>query len=438
MIHVQKSIKQLFNKGSDHETFTIDPINGFTEFPEPGDTKKHLLPIYVDQEGNELKKRVYENIDDTVIRISSLDTENTWMPDKSCKSCFCCEDPFNIYRRRHHCRICGQVFCNPCSSYYIEGAIYNIQNGLVRACQRCNAEISKSTAIEKKQSHSRIRQQSSNSSSIKLSCERFMQLNSSLNDIIESPQDRLLHTNNLQQRSSLHLDSIVDRLVKTATSIEPEKIALWKSTILYLVREVVSHVDPNVKLGDSLDIRDYAKVKIIPGGFMDENSYIDGVVFRKNVAHKNMIKNSTKSNPRILLISEGIDFQKSDYKLSSLDTLIEQEDKYFDLMVEKIMFLKPDLLLVGKSVARSAQELLFKQNVVVIQNVKQNLLERIARMTGAMMLPSADQMIHQYGEGCLGTSGKFWLRHVEDDPERFCANRENRVILTQLLKGNLF
>lgn len=434
---VQQFTKLLFNKGNEHETFTIDPINGFTEFPAFGDTKKHLLPIYIDKEENE--RRVYENLDDTVIRISILDTENTWMPDKSCKTCFCCEDPFNIYRRRHHCRICGQVFCNPCSQFYLEGSTYNLQNGLVRACQRCNEEISKSTAIEKKQFHLRTRQHSTNNNNnIILASERLMQLTGSLNDIIELSQDRLQHTNNLQQRSALHLESIVDSLVRTSTLIESENIAIWKSTILYLVREVVSHVDPNVKLGDSLDIRDYVKVKIIPGGSMDENAYIDGVVFRKNVAHKNMIKNSAKSNPRILLISEGIDFQKSDYKLSSLDTLIEQEDKYFCLMVEKIMYLKPDLLLVGKSVARSAQELLSKQNVVVIQNVKQNLLERIARMTGAMMLPSADQMIHQYGEDCLGTSGKFWLRQVEDDPERFCVQRDRRVILTQLLKGSLY
>lgn len=40
---------------------------------------------------------------------------------------------------------------------------------------------------------------------------------------------------------------------------------LWKSTIVALVREVVSSVDPNVRKGDSLDIQPYVKVKIIPG-----------------------------------------------------------------------------------------------------------------------------------------------------------------------------
>ena len=39
----------------------------------------------------------------------------------------------------------------------------------------------------------------------------------------------------------------------------------WKSTIIGLVREVVSSVDPNVRKGDSLDVQPYVKLKIIPG-----------------------------------------------------------------------------------------------------------------------------------------------------------------------------
>lgn len=41
----------------------------------------------------------------------------------------------------------------------------------------------------------------------------------------------------------------------------------WKSTIIGLVREVVSSVDPNVRKGDSLDVQPYVKLKIIPGKY---------------------------------------------------------------------------------------------------------------------------------------------------------------------------
>lgn len=116
---------------------------------------------------------------------------------------------------------------------------------------------------------------------------------------------------------------------------------LWKNTILSLVREVVGFVDPNVRQGDSMDIRDYVKLKVIPGGDMSENLFVDGVVFRKNVAHKKMMQESNKLDPKILLMSCGIDFQRMDAKLSSMDTLIEQEDKYMEILVDKIMSLKP-------------------------------------------------------------------------------------------------
>lgn len=88
-------------------------------------------------------------------------------------------------------------------------------------------------------------------------------------------------------------------------------------------------------------------------------------------------KNGTKVSPRLILLAGGIEFQRTDTKLSSMDTLIEQEDKYMEILVDKIMSMKPDIILVGKSVARKAQELLCGHNVIVMQNVKLNLLEKI-------------------------------------------------------------
>jgi hypothetical protein len=42
-----------------------------------------------------------------------------WMPDRLCKHCYACDTPFTVFRRRHHCRICGQVFCNNCSGFFV-------------------------------------------------------------------------------------------------------------------------------------------------------------------------------------------------------------------------------------------------------------------------------------------------------------------------------
>ena len=44
-----------------------------------------------------------------------------WMPDSLSLECAMCTSKFTSFRRRHHCRVCGQVFCSKCCSSYIPG-----------------------------------------------------------------------------------------------------------------------------------------------------------------------------------------------------------------------------------------------------------------------------------------------------------------------------
>ncbi|XP_077236493.1 1-phosphatidylinositol-3-phosphate 5-kinase FAB1B-like [Tasmannia lanceolata] len=39
-----------------------------------------------------------------------------WMPDHSCRVCYECDSQFTIFNRRHHCRLCGRVFCAKCTA----------------------------------------------------------------------------------------------------------------------------------------------------------------------------------------------------------------------------------------------------------------------------------------------------------------------------------
>lgn len=39
-----------------------------------------------------------------------------WMPDQSCRVCYECDSQFTVFNRRHHCRLCGRVFCAKCTA----------------------------------------------------------------------------------------------------------------------------------------------------------------------------------------------------------------------------------------------------------------------------------------------------------------------------------
>ncbi len=69
----------------------------------------------------------------------------------------------------------------------------------------------------------------------------------------------------LSVRASDHFLRILERMV-AASSIANNR-ELWKDMIGSLVREVVSSVDPDVRGGDGMDIRQYVKIKIIPGEY---------------------------------------------------------------------------------------------------------------------------------------------------------------------------
>ena len=62
----------------------------------------------------------------------------SWIPNHLTDHCLSCHASFRLLNRRHHCRRCGLIFCESCSSRRLElvdGA------GRVRVCDRCFQEV---------------------------------------------------------------------------------------------------------------------------------------------------------------------------------------------------------------------------------------------------------------------------------------------------------
>ena len=63
---------------------------------------------------------------------NTIEIENNktmWVPDEKAPTCYNCHKQFSaIFLRKHHCRICGNVFCKDCSSKTVEGKYWGKLN----------------------------------------------------------------------------------------------------------------------------------------------------------------------------------------------------------------------------------------------------------------------------------------------------------------------
>lgn len=76
----------------------------------------------------------------------SADTAPEWENGICCHRC---RVPFGVVQRKHHCRACGQVFCNQCSSKTSTLPKFGIEKE-VRVCEACYEKVNKpSTASSK-------------------------------------------------------------------------------------------------------------------------------------------------------------------------------------------------------------------------------------------------------------------------------------------------
>ncbi|KAG8034945.1 hypothetical protein G9C98_008021, partial [Cotesia typhae] len=186
----------------------------------------------------------------------------------------------------------------------------------------------------------------------------------------------------------------------------------WAEVIIPLAHKVVDQVRPNQNHdAEDMDIRQYVQIKKSPGGARDDCEILSGVFCSKNVAHRGM--NAMIAHPKILLLQCGLMYQRVEGKLLSLEPVMLQEKEYLGHTVARIMALKPDIVMVHRSVARLAQDRFRECGVTLVLNVKPSVLERVARCTGATIVNTIDAHLTTHVK--LGTCQKFYLRNFPRD-----------------------
>ena len=207
----------------------------------------------------------------------------------------------------------------------------------------------------------------------------------------------------LNRASIHHVHRLLQQLLRDA---DVPKISSWEEALVPILLRATDDVDPDVQNGDDIDIRNYVKLKKIPGGRCGDTAYISGLIFTKNVALKSMSR--LVMHPRILIITFALEYSRHEQHFMSLDPVIRQEREYLQNLVSRIAALKPDVLMAQRNVSGLALQLLDTAKIATIFNMKPSVLEAVSRCTQTRMIHSVDKLSNLSGQ--LGTCESFEVK----------------------------
>ena len=344
-----------------------------------------------------------------------------WIPDEKAQTCFNCRKEFSaIFLRKHHCRICGNVFCKDCSCKTVEGKYWGTKNE-IKVCDYCYDMYKKldETLIE-----TTVENTNNNFDEINLINDNMKNLKreTKLSEYCKLTKKEkqecmkfLQMDKESERKIQMNLDNYFDFLLSHVIEdiFKQEKInEKWIDPIFEVSKKAIFETSPSFRdLKDNLNINDYLKIKTILTKGKDQNTckIINGFAFQKNVCTKKM--NTNIENPKILLLDCGLDFYRKSENITDFENLKLQEPAYIEIIKKKIELVQPNVILVNKNISRKIQEDFSTANKVsLVINVKSNSLKRIARCTKTYVLPSTDLIDKQT---IVGTCKRFRVEKIK-------------------------
>lgn len=234
------------------------------------------------------------------------------------------------------------------------------------------------------------------------------------------------HKEQFRNSVHVHFKALVSQLLtgEGIQILDKDGSEGWLDIVSSLAWQAATFVKPDNSKGGNMEPGNSVKVKCILSGNPTDSKFVKGVVCAKNIKHKRMI--SQYKNPRLFLLSGALEYEKPTNKLASINTVLKQETDQLNIALSKIEAYKPNVLLVEKSVSSFAQDYLLKKEISLVLNVKQTLLERIARCTGANIATNIDNI----ARARLGHCEMF---RVEKFEEYSSKNNPNKKPIKSLM-----
>ncbi|AES74028.1 putative chromatin regulator PHD family [Medicago truncatula] len=128
----------------------LDTVTAATiQFKEMGGSRRPAESFKTNEQPAERKKGLGDWMN--IIKPANEEKDH-WVPDEAVSKCTACGTDFGAFIRKHHCRNCGDIFCDKCTHGRI--ALTAEENAQpVRVCDRCMAEVTQRLSSAKESSN---------------------------------------------------------------------------------------------------------------------------------------------------------------------------------------------------------------------------------------------------------------------------------------------
>lgn len=292
-----------------------------------------------------------------------LGRSENWVPDSAASTCFKCHVPFTFSQRRHHCRVCGNIFCTKCCST----KSINSEKS-VRVCDKCFKLLH--CFVEELESAERKRQ---------------------FQILLDSNEEKAISAR-LKKMKEEHIARICNILCEKHEI--PEE---YKDCLISMVIKAVSTVHPSSTIGDEMAFSSYVKIKLTPDKDAQDSRYVNGLVITKNVTDRKML--TAVADPKLLLVNGDLAASKDDIEIDSLRDVAALQTHFTTKIVNAICALNPSMVVVEKSVSIPVLEELRRREITVLSNMKPRTMSRLARLTNTIPCPNANLLTRHHPLG---------------------------------------
>jgi T-complex protein 1 subunit gamma len=208
------------------------------------------------------------------------------------------------------------------------------------------------------------------------------------------------------------------RLKIINASISTKVCTILKVPIDRLALDAVKKI--YVKEENSCDLKNNLRVERILGGNFLESEVIDGVLINKDIMHPQMRR--MIESPRIVILEAPLEYKKGESQTSfeftdqnSFTKALEVEENQVREMCNRIIALKPDIVVCEKGVSDLALSILFENNVTGLRRLKKTELYRLSKVSGASIVNRPEHLEERH----VGTQcGMF--EYIKYADEYYC------------------